>query len=349
MTIRLAKEFLRDQRDFTLVYFISHILISLYSNHYLSSSIRLLYPFSIYLYIYLIFMGYRLIRYIGNTREIRRLSENIEIGNLPYSAEQQAYITLIRQLHRNYQDQLYEIRAKAGSTHRFLSQWIHSMKTPLSVIDLIVQNYKLSEHNTDPAAAMAQLAEEKDRILGMLNQVLQFFRLEQFTRDYTPENINLMDSLRGLINRMRNQFIYNNVYPVIESTEEEMLVTTDGKWNAVMLEQIISNSVKYSEAGEEAKPVHFRAVRDGDKTVLYIRDEGIGIDRGDLHRVFQPFFTGKNGRSAHQATGIGLYVCAETARKLGHTLEITSEAGAGTELKVTYLSKMKDSVTQMDG
>jgi OmpR family two-component system sensor histidine kinase YxdK len=345
MNIRLVREFLRDQRDFTLVYFLSHILISLYSNHYLSSSIRFLYPLGIYLYIYLIFMGYRLMKYIGNTKELRRLAENIEIEDKPYSAEQQAYITLIRQIHRSYQEQLYEVKAKAENSHKFISQWIHSMKTPLSVIDLIVQNYKLNEPDIHPATAMGQLAEEKDRILGMLNQMLQYFRLEQFTRDYTPANINLMDSLRAVINRMRNQYIYNNVYPVIDGPEDGLLVMTDGKWNGVMLEQIISNSIKYSEAGEEAKPVYFRVEQNGDKVELSIRDEGIGIDRLDLQRVFQPFFTGKNGRSAHQATGIGLYVCSEIARKLGHQLEINSEVGAGTEVKITYLAKMKDSVT----
>ncbi|WNS45140.1 HAMP domain-containing sensor histidine kinase [Paenibacillus sp. MMS20-IR301] len=345
MSIRLIKEFLRDQRDFTVVYFLSHVLISLYSNHYLSSSIRLLYPFSIYAYIYLIFMGYRFFRYAGTTRELRRLAENIDIEDKPYSAEQQVYITLMRQIHRSYQEQLYEVRAKAENTHRFISQWIHSMKTPLSVIDLIVQNYKLNEPDIHPSEAMEQLAEEKDRILGMLNQVLQYFRLEQFTRDCLPENIGLMESLRGIINRMRNQFIYNHVYPVIDGPEDDLLITTDGKWNTVLLEQIISNSIKYSEAGEEGKPVHFRAWRAGDKAVLSIRDEGIGIDRVDLQRVFQPFFTGKNGRSAHQATGIGLFVCAEISRKLGHSLEITSETGKGTEVKITYLSKMKESIT----
>lgn len=345
MNSRLVKEFLRDQRDFTLVYFASHLLISLYSNHYLSSSIRLLYPFSIYLYIYLLFMAFRLFRYMGATRELRRLAENIDIEDKHYSCEQQVYITLIRQIHHSYQEQLYAVKGKAESTHKFISQWIHSMKTPLSVIDLIVQNYRLNEPDADPATAMGHISEEKERILGMLNQVLQFFRLEQFTRDYIPENINLMDSLRGIINRMRNQYIYNHVYPVIECGDEGLLVTTDGKWNAVMLEQIISNSIKYSEAGEQAKPVQFRVQRAGDKAVLTIRDEGIGIDRMDMQRVFQPFFTGKNGRSAHQATGIGLYLCSEIARKLGHSLEITSEAGAGTEVKITYLAKLKDSVT----
>ncbi|MBW4080576.1 HAMP domain-containing sensor histidine kinase [Paenibacillus sp. S150] len=343
MTIKLLRDFLRDQFAFTLVYFISHILVSVYCNYFISSNIQLTYLFSIYFYVFILFMCFRFIRYVSVNREIQRLTENIEIEEKGFSCEQQAVITLIHGIHRSYQDQIYEVKSQADNTHKFISQWIHNLKTPLSVIDLILQSYKMNPEGHAPA--LTHIEEEKNAILSMLNQMLKFFRLEHFTRDYNPERVNLLESLRSLINSKRNQYIYNNVYPMIECADESVLVMTDSKWNTAMLEQIVSNAIKYSDAGEKAKPVHFHIEQCGDQVVLSIRDEGIGIEQADLQRVFQPFFTGKNGRTHHQATGIGLYVCSEIARKLGHRLTISSEVNQGTEVRISYLSKLKDSVT----
>ncbi|MEK5028216.1 sensor histidine kinase [Paenibacillus sp. FSL M7-1046] len=347
MNVRLFKDFMRDHLGITLFYFISHLLVSLYCKHYINGSIQLMYMFSIYLYLYLVFMIFRFIKYSSTRKEIMMLTENVDIEDKSYSCEQLAIITLIQRIHHTYQEQLHEVQTQAANTHAFLSQWIHNMKTPLSVIDLILQNHKLN--GTGEEVALKHIEEEKERMFSMLNQMLKFFRLEQFTRDYNPENINLLESLRSIINSKRNQYIYNNVYPVVECPYENIMVTTDSKWNSAMLEQIISNSIKYSDAKERSKPIVFHIEQAGALTVLSIRDEGIGIDKMDLQRVFQPFFTGKNGRSQHQATGIGLYVCSEIARKLGHPLEIESKVGRGTEVRITYLSKMKDNVTQMNG
>ncbi|MEC0169623.1 sensor histidine kinase [Paenibacillus graminis] len=342
MTLKLFRDFMRDHFAFTLVYFISHILVSIYCNYYISSNIQLMYLLSIYFYVFIIFLCFRFIKYVSANREIQRLSENIEIEEKGFSCEQQAAITLIHRIHQTYQDQIYEVKAQADNTHKFISQWIHNLKTPLSVIDLILQNYNMN--STGHAVALQHIGEEKDKILSMLNQMLKFFRLEHFTRDYTPEPVNLLESLRSLINSKRNQYIYNNVYPLIECEEESIMVMTDSKWNMAMLEQIVSNAIKYSDAGEETKSIHFHIERRGDQVVLSIRDEGIGIEKVDLQRVFQPFFTGKNGRTHHQATGIGLYVCSEIARKLGHRLSISSEVNQGTEVQISYLSKLKDSI-----
>ncbi|OKP78528.1 hypothetical protein A3842_14155 [Paenibacillus sp. P3E] len=343
MSIKLFRDFLRDHFSFTLVYFISHLLVSVYCNHYISGNIQLLYLLSISVYVYILFMCFRFIKYVSTRREIQRLSENVEIEEKGFSCEQQSIISMIHRIHHTYQDQIYEIKAQADSTHKFISQWIHNLKTPLSVIDLILQNYNMN--TTGHALALQHIGEEKDKILSMLNQMLKFFRLEHFTRDYNPEPIHLLESLRALINSKRNQYIYNNVYPVIECEEENVIVMTDSKWNHAMLEQIVTNAIKYSDAGEEAKSIHFHIKQSGDQVVLSIRDEGIGIEKVDLQRVFQPFFTGKNGRTHHQATGIGLYVCSEIARKLGHHLTISSEVNQGTEVQIAYLSKLKDSVT----
>ncbi|AZS14184.1 sensor histidine kinase [Paenibacillus lutimineralis] len=343
MSMKLFWGFLRDHLSFTAVYFISHILVSVYCYFYISSSVQLMYLLGIYFYLYVIFMCFRLVRYVSAHREIQRLADNVEVEEKGFTYGQQAVIALIYRIHRTYQDQIYEIKTQTDNTHKLISQWIHNLKTPLSVIDLILQNHRMNGSPND--MVLQHIEEEKDLILNMLSQMLKFFRLEHFTRDYTPESVNLLDSLRGIINSKRNQYIYNNVYPRVESGDERIMVMTDSKWNAVMLEQIISNAIKYSASKDKTKYIYFRIEQNGDQVMLSIRDEGIGIEKTDLQRVFQPFFTGKNGRTHSQATGIGLYVTSEIARKLGHDLKITSEISVGTEVKISYLSKMKESVT----
>lgn len=342
MNLTLLRGFARDHLSFAFMYFISHLLIGLYCNFYVTSGIQLIYMMSIYLYVFVIFIGFRLFRYVSTHREMEKLAENVEIEEKGFSYEQTTAIRMMQRIHRTYQDQIYEIKTQTGHNHKLISQWIHNLKTPLSVIDLILQKQKMN--GNEDSETLLHIEEEKDRLLHMLGQMLKFFRLEHFTRDYTPEPVNLTRALRGLINAGRNQYIYNNVYPQLES-EEDAVVMTDSKWNTVMLEQIISNAIKYSASKTETKTLLFRTRRQGDQIVLTVKDEGIGIAQVDLQRVFQPFFTGKNGRTHNQATGIGLYVTSEIARKLGHGLSIRSEPGKGTEVEISYLSKMKDNVT----
>jgi signal transduction histidine kinase len=100
-------------------------------------------------------------------------------------------------------------------------------------------------------------------------------------------------------------------------------VLTDEKWFSLILEQVISNAVKYTAQGTVSIYLH-------NKKTLAIRDTGIGIRKEDLPRVFERGFTGFNGRLDQRATGIGLYLCHEAAAKLGHNLSIQSELGKGT-------------------
>lgn len=342
MNAKLLKAFFRDHLDVTVIYFVSHLLVSVYSYHFISNRIQIMYMLSIYLYLFILFTGYRLIKYVSTHKEMMKLADHSEVEEKNFSCEQLAVIQMIQNIQQTYQEKIYEVKAQSDNTHRFISQLIHSLKTPLSVIDLIIQNYKLDRNDKD---AMQHIEEEKELILGMLNQVLKLFRLENFSRDYIPENVNLLESLRTLINTHKNQFIYSNVYPSIECEFDSVMVLTDSKWNTAILEQIISNAIKYSASKTDTKYVYFRFDMRGNRVLLTVRDEGVGIEKVDLDRVFQPFFTGRNGRISSQATGIGLYICSEIAKKLGHRLEISSEIGRGTEVTISYLSKMKDSVT----
>ncbi|MDF2567362.1 MAG: sensory transduction histidine kinase, partial [Oscillospiraceae bacterium] len=149
----------------------------------------------------------------------------------------------------------------------------------------------------------------------------------------------LTESLKKVINTKKNQFIYQHVFPKFD-INEPFLILTDSKWNELILDQVISNAIKYSMEEKTSHYVYFDIQKQKEMTILSIKDEGIGIPEYDISRVFEPFFTGENGRKYKNSTGIGLYVCAEIAQKLGHKIEIQSDLNQGTVVKISYLSKM---------
>jgi signal transduction histidine kinase len=166
-------------------------------------------------------------------------------------------------------------------------------------------------------------------------------RLADFAKDYVPEPIHLLEELKSIINKNKSLFIYNHVFPKIITDLTQADILSDRKWNELMINQLISNSVKYSKDGqEEAKSIYFIIEQKENHISLTIKDEGIGIPEHDLGKVCEPFFTGDNGRKGYQSSGIGLYFCKEVCKLLGHSLDITSEPGKGTSVKISYLAKL---------
>jgi signal transduction histidine kinase len=190
-------------------------------------------------------------------------------------------------------------------------------------------------------AGLQALKEENKKLLASLDTVLNMIRLEDFAKDYIPEQIDLVKELKDIINKNKSLFIYNSVFPKIITDLPEAVILSDRKWNELMISQIISNGVKYSKAEDgSSKNIYFHIERDKGKFILMVRDEGIGIPGHDLEKVFEPFFTGDNGRKGYQSSGIGLYFCKEVCNLLGHTITITSEVDKGTTVMISYLAKL---------
>lgn len=188
---------------------------------------------------------------------------------------------------------------------------------------------------------MEEIALENDKLLSSLDMVLNIMRLQEFAKDYKPEEFDLAVELNQIINNNKRLFIYSNVFPkVINECGENMSmkVLSDRKWNRHMIEQLISNAVKYSKKDEAVTNLTFRLTREGKKMALYVEDEGIGIEETDLPRVFEPFFTGENGRNGRNSSGVGLYFCKEISEHIQCELSIESNISKGTKVKVLYLN-----------
>lgn len=229
------------------------------------------------------------------------------------------------QLARLYQLAIIE-RTRYQEAHQrqldFIHLWVHQMKTPVSAISLIAQEAG--------GPALESVDEESAKLAEGLELVLNMARLQDFALDYLIEPVDLGALVRRVINQRKKQFIRTRIFPEVTG---EAVVRTDGKWLAFVLDQIMSNALKYGAQVERPdQRLHFTIT----PQTLTIADQGPGIPAHDLPRVFDAFFTGENGRRFGGATGIGLYLVRQVTDQLGHRITIDSAPGHGTTVTLTF-------------
>ena len=243
------------------------------------------------------------------------------------SPENRKTTEFTRDLYKLYQNEVQTLYTSQHRQLHFMNQWVHQMKTPISVIGLLLEE----EDKLDRAS----IAEEVLKIQHGLDSILVNARLETFEEDMQIERVDLKRIVQEILTEHKRLFITNKVYPVVE-IDEDIVVATDVKWLKIVIGQFVTNAVKYTF--EEGKKVTLSAQQTIEGVQLSIRDEGIGIPSSDMKRVTKAFFTGENGRMTGESTGMGLYIAAEVCAKLGHPLKIESEQGVGTTVLVQFLN-----------
>jgi len=254
----------------------------------------------------------------------------------PATNEQALFCDMAYRQFKSYSDELAELRHARDMQQMFADQWVHHMKTPVSVIGLIVQQAEHASGRDEAVDLLRSVGEENERIGYSLDMMLSTARLSKFEVDAHLRRTPLLSLVREAINAQKKACIERSIFPRIESQEEEIFVETDEKWLRIVLHQLISNAVKYSKAKAGSKTLLVTAKRVDGEVALSVRDEGIGIAKHDLPRVFDPFFTGENGRTRNESTGMGLYIAKQVCLKLGHTLRIDSEPGVGTTATIRF-------------
>ncbi|WP_432354565.1 sensor histidine kinase [Sporosarcina sp. A2] len=274
-------------------------------------------------------MGYLLVKFIGRRsfyevleREPGRMEEAL-IGR-PQTLEHRMTANYMRKLYRLYHSDVQKLDAAQHRQLHFINQWVHQMKTPISVLGLLLQEEEIDRKS---------FHEELDRLQDGLNAVLVNARLETFEDDMRIERVVLQELVRQVVTEHKRLFITNGVFPEIH-VDENFVVATDPKWMKVIVGQFITNAVKYTF--EKGKKVVAIAENTAEGIVLTVRDEGIGIPDTDVKRVTRAFFTGENGRKTGESTGMGLYIASEVCGRLGHELTIESEVGEGTAVSVLF-------------
>lgn len=198
----------------------------------------------------------------------------------------------------------------------YYTMWAHQIKTPIAAMRLLLQ----SGSSQNP-----ELAAELFRIEEYVGMALGYVRSESMTSDLLLRRISLDAVIRQAVRKYASVFIAQKISLHYENVDVQ--VVTDEKWLLFVLEQLLSNALKYTKQGS----ISIFMLPDTPKT-LVIADTGIGIRAEDIPRVFERGYTGYNGREYNQSTGIGLYLCRRIMQKLGHRISIESEAGRGTRV-----------------
>lgn len=286
--------------------------------------------------LYAIFLGtfllliYLTYRYVSHRTFYLRLSQPLEamhefMSEFNHSPLPEALATLLEAQYKRYQEQIKSWERQHQDHITFMNQWVHQMKTPLSVIELITQK--------EDDERFESIAEETDKLRKGLEMALYISRLETFEQDFSVDQVRLLPIVNKVVHDNKRFFIRNYVYPEVKM-ESTLTVETDAKWLVFMLDQLLSNAIKYSTGTHEK--VTIAAFRQGESVVLEVQDKGVGIPTADLPRVFRAFFTGENGREFKESTGMGLYLVKEVAEKLNHSVEIQSEEGKGTIVQIIF-------------
>ena len=331
----LLNNFIRDRIITILIFFLNSLFIFLFYFWTVGTHTEILYPMGITICLFVLYITVEWIRYYRFNVNIQKSKKNIFHDFEPITLEQIEIAEALNTISQNYIQQLNRVIEEQRVQNSFFMQWAHNLKTPISIIKLILDNIEKDNISDKDLSA---LKNEYNRILEGLHNILTLLRLEDFQKDYIPHVINLGQSINNVIKSIKNQFIYNNILPEILIENENITILSDEKWNEFILEQIVSNGIKYSSSNSYAKKLTLIVEQQAEFVTLKIIDEGIGIPPSDINKVFEPFFTGENGRKFKDSSGIGLYICSIVSKKLGHTISINSKVSEGTEVCIRYLT-----------
>lgn len=208
----------------------------------------------------------------------------------------------------------------------YIELWIHEIKLPIATSKMVIENNKNE--------VTKSIDEELEKIENYIEQALFYARSNTVEKDYYIKRTNLQDIVNESIKKSKNILIAEKVSLNIHELEKE--VNTDSKWIVFILNQIIQNSVKYMQTSHLSE-IEIYAKQQKENVILYIKDNGIGIKKGEITRVFEKGFTGTNGREANKkSTGIGLYLCKKLCNKLGIAIELNSLQNEGTEVRLVF-------------
>ena len=264
--------------------------------------------------------GWDFLCWRGRRRTLQALRGQITVSldglPEPWPGTEEDYQELLAILRRQCRALSAESAESRQNMVDYYTLWAHQIKTPIAAMKLLCQE--------DDSGRGREMTAELLRVEQYVEMVLHYLRLESESTDYVIRETEIDPLLRQAARRYAPLFIRSRVALQLEETG--LCVLTDGKWLGFVVEQLLSNAVKYAPGGT------VRIYAEGE--TLCIADNGIGIAPEDLPRVFERGYTGKNGRLERRSTGIGLFLCREVCRRLGHGITVASRPGEGAEVRL---------------
>ncbi len=249
-----------------------------------------------------------------------------EIINSPNFTEGKILKDTLQEIDKSMIENVNKYKYMQEDYKDYIELWIHEIKIPIAASKLVIENNKNE--------VTKSIDEELDRVEDYIEQALFYARSNTVEKDYYIKKVKLKDIVNESIKKNKNVLIGEKISINIHDIDFE--VSTDNKWIVFIINQIIQNSRKYRKQNEKLE-IEIYANQGVEKVILYIKDNGIGIKKGEITRVFEKGFTGTNGRlSNKKSTGIGLYLCRKLCDKLGIAIELNSIQNEGTEIRLVF-------------
>ncbi|HYF78608.1 MAG TPA: sensor histidine kinase [Symbiobacteriaceae bacterium] len=243
------------------------------------------------------------------------------VGTAPTLPELDPLWEALVEVSRSVADEVARVEKEATDHREYVEGWVHEVKAPIAAARLLAEG------------GARELIAELDRIEHLVEQALFYARASSVELDCFIRETSLAEPVKAVLRRHARQFIGNRVAVSLEGLE--LTVFTDRKWLEFILTQVLINAVKYRREGGAAE-VCIRAAVEADGVSLTVEDNGIGIPRADLDRVFEKGFTGANGRRYERSTGIGLFLARKLCGALGHGIRVESEEGRFTRVTLFF-------------
>lgn len=258
-------------------------------------------------------------------KQLANYQEDLSKELVGANNNEQDYIqNKINNISLEYRNELTKLYQNQKDQREYTESWVHDIKVPLAALKLS------QDDNLDPEL----IAEELDQIDYLVDQALYFARLNNFSNDYLIQEQNLNNIVKAAIRTNKRLFINKRIGITLNITDKKIL--TDEKWLSFIINQIISNSLKYTQQNGK---ISVFTTSDNNNVELHIKDNGIGIADQDISRIYNKGFTGSNGRrSGSKSTGMGLYLVKKMIDKLGHTITVKSRENQGTEFIISFLN-----------
>lgn len=282
----------------------------------------IIYMLSLYFSIILLYflLDYR--KYRQHHQYLIYLKDNPELfDNLPQESylEEKTYQEMLQILQKKIFQLKQENQQKYNNTIDYYTKWVHQIKTPIAGLKLIIQNDYPDK----------KMLVELLKIEQYVNMALQYVRLDSIHHDLSFQKVSLDHLVSQEIKKQSLFFFQKNLK--VDYQIKDLQILTDEKWSGFVIEQVLSNALKYTKEGS------ITFYNEGEK--LYIQDSGIGIKESDLPRVFEKGFTGFQGRNDKKASGLGLYLCKNIFNQLDHLISIESKVGQGTTVCLDFSKK----------
>lgn len=275
------------------------------------------------------------VRYQEKYRLLSKLLAAQERGSdLPKTSSymEQAYQRIITAQESERKELITQLDERQQNMADYYTMWTHQIKIPLSAMDLLLQEGRDEMDENRAGQTIRQLREEVFKTGQYVDMALHYARMESISADLSFARLDVGELVKGALKKYFILFSGAGLNLHLEECHAQVI--TDGKWFSFVIEQVLSNALKYTKEGAisiygvDAAGSHVKEACG----YLVIEDTGIGIEEGDLPRIFERGFTGYNGRMGNKSTGIGLYLCRQIMDRLGLSIRVESEKNVGTKV-----------------